>query len=455
MSKAFDTVNLHTLIKKLLTTSIPPTFIKFISNYIKGRKAFTCFNHSSSKQKLIKTGVPQGGVLSPVLFNLYLSDIPPPPPGVILTSYADDITPISSHYLVNKAQEQLQPYLNKLHSWTTQNDLLLNPDKCSATLFTPHPGEYNAKLSLTINGTTIPTEPNPKILGLTFDRKLNYSKHIETATTKAKKSLNILKVLSSKDFGKQKETILTAYKAIVRPHLEYANTIWSPIISDTNLNKLQTVQNAALRLASGCTRDTNLQHLHCETQTLPIRDHLKLHASLLRDKSHDVHHPLFPCLISSPPKRVMKETIFHNNAFTLNLPTDPTNLNKQTISANSKIIHTTIVQGYLSTLQPNKLLNKSPPDIHPSESSLDRRSRCTLSQLRAGKSSLLQSYLNHINPATYPSPICPICNIRPHDTHHLFDCPQIPTTLTTLDLWQNPVGVADLLTTWRARLSRP
>jgi len=133
----------------------------------------------------------------------------------------------------------------------------------------------------------------------------------------------------------------------------------------------------------------------------------------------------------------------------------PTNLNKQTISANSKIIHTTIVQGYLSTLQPNKLLNKSPPDIHPSESSLDRRSRCTLSQLRAGKSSLLQSYLNHINPATYPSPICPICNIRPHDTHHLFDCPQIPTTLTTLDLWQNPVGVADLLTTWRARLSRP
>ena len=65
MSKAFDTINIHTLIRKLLQTNIPGTIIKFISNYIKGRKAYRTYRNHTSKQRQFKTGVPQGGVLSP------------------------------------------------------------------------------------------------------------------------------------------------------------------------------------------------------------------------------------------------------------------------------------------------------------------------------------------------------------------------------------------------------
>ena len=98
MNKAFDTINIHTLIRKLLQTTIPDTIIKFMVNYIKGRKAYTTYyrNHTS-KQRQFKTGVLQSGVLSPTLFNIYTSDLPPPSAPVQLMAYADDITIISTH----------------------------------------------------------------------------------------------------------------------------------------------------------------------------------------------------------------------------------------------------------------------------------------------------------------------------------------------------------------------
>ena len=74
MSKAFDTINIHTLIRKLLQTNIPGTIITLIANYIKGRKAYTTYRNHTSRQRQFKTGVPQGGVLSLTLFNIYTSD---------------------------------------------------------------------------------------------------------------------------------------------------------------------------------------------------------------------------------------------------------------------------------------------------------------------------------------------------------------------------------------------
>ena len=91
MSKAVDTVNIHILTHKLHQTQIPHTIIKYIVNYIKGRKAYTTFRHKTSTQLQFKNCVPQGGVLSPTLFNIYTSDTPTPQAPVKLTTYADDI----------------------------------------------------------------------------------------------------------------------------------------------------------------------------------------------------------------------------------------------------------------------------------------------------------------------------------------------------------------------------
>ena len=148
MSKAFDTISMHTLIRKLLQTNIPGTIIKFVANYIKGRKAYTTYRNHTSRQRQFEAGVPQSGVISPTLFNIYTSDVPPPSAPVQVMAYADDITITSTHTSTNAAKKYIQPYLQKVFAWTKQNNLILNPDKTTCTLFTPDPSEYTSNLDL-------------------------------------------------------------------------------------------------------------------------------------------------------------------------------------------------------------------------------------------------------------------------------------------------------------------
>ena len=136
MSKSFDTINIHTLIKKLLHTNIPGTIIRFIANYIKGRKAYTTYINHTSSQRQFKTGVSQGGVLSSTFFNIYTADIPLPRAPVQVMAYADDITITSTHTSTSATKKYIQPYLHKVFAWKKQNNLTLNPDKRTCPLFT-------------------------------------------------------------------------------------------------------------------------------------------------------------------------------------------------------------------------------------------------------------------------------------------------------------------------------
>ena len=112
ISKAFDTININTLIRKLLHTRIPGTHIKLIANYINGHKAYTTFRNHTYSQRQFKTGVPQGGVLSPTLFNIYTADIPPPGALIQGMAYADDITITSTYTSTSAANNYIQPYLH-------------------------------------------------------------------------------------------------------------------------------------------------------------------------------------------------------------------------------------------------------------------------------------------------------------------------------------------------------
>ena len=148
------------------------------------------------------------------------------------------------------------------------------------------PGEYTCNLDITINNTALPMATRPKVLGLTVDYKLTYITHIQIISVHAHKSRQRIRALTATGWGKQKKTLMATYKAVMRPSIECASSIWSPIAASTNINKLQVMQNAAFRTITRCTQHTNIQNMHDEILTLLIHDHLQLHIS------HNTHHPL-------------------------------------------------------------------------------------------------------------------------------------------------------------------
>src|SRR4029077_17169820 len=99
--------------------------------------------------------------------------------------------------------------------------------------------------------------------------------------------------------------------------------MWSPIVSATNMSKLQTIQNTALRIATGCTADTDIDHFHQETQVLQLSTHLKLHASQLKEKTKLSQHPLHQLRMQPEPPRKMKKNIYQeNNDYTTDIETN-------------------------------------------------------------------------------------------------------------------------------------
>ena len=165
-------------------------------------------------------------------------------------------------------------------SWGRPCNHIINPNKTTCTLFTPDPAadpaEYNSNLGLNINNKALPMALHPKVLGLTLDPKLTYNAHIQNIATHAQKPLQVIKALTGTTWGKQT--------------LEYASSMWSPMASPTSINKLQVMQNAALRACTGCTHDPNIYNI-CMTKptSFPYRN---IYNCMHRksDKKHNTHH---------------------------------------------------------------------------------------------------------------------------------------------------------------------
>ena len=173
----FDKVNINKLLNIILASKIPKYTKRWLCSYLQGRQTYVEFRNANSIFRKVRAGVPQGGVLSPILFNAYMSGLPTPPDGIKLTLYADDCTSYASGRTIPPICEKLNSYLTTLHECLEEHDLELSPGKSTATIFTTFSQEVSMSLPIKIGQHTVPTTKNLKILGVTLDSFHTFNSH--------------------------------------------------------------------------------------------------------------------------------------------------------------------------------------------------------------------------------------------------------------------------------------
>ena len=160
------------------------------------------FRNAKSIFRKVRAGVPQGGVLSPILFNAYMSGLPTPPDRIELTLYADDCTSYASGPTIPPICEKSNSYLNTLHEWLEEHDLELSPGKSTAKVFTTFSEEVSMSLPIKIGQHTVPTTKNPKKLEVTLDSLHTFNAHSNNTLNKIRKRNSVLKALAGSSGGK-------------------------------------------------------------------------------------------------------------------------------------------------------------------------------------------------------------------------------------------------------------
>ena len=450
LTKAFDSLDHSLLIEKIAATTLPGCLVRFLANYLHGRQIRTLYRGKLSKARIIKVGSPQGSIISPHLFNFYISSIPLPNHPIKLVSYADDLTVFGTGKL-DTIQDEMNAYIPELIGHLESIHLRVSAAKSTVTLLTSetqqaNPAKMRRLLRVGDGANDFPVEPHPKILGVTFDPLLKFHRHAEMVRNRVKRNNNVLKCLGSNRIGQQKETLLTTYKALGRSIMDYAAPVWSTNLCNAQFVRLQAAQNAGLRVALGCHKMASEDHLHIESKMLKVREHCDLVAAQFLAQCYDVNFVCnelanLPDAVEFPRDKFVGLTIKHRElvegrkTWDPGGPPGPADL-KRTKAA----IHTHIVNLSVQGREVNRVLQRPAPPICLKERRLDRQMRSWLSQLRSGFCCRLNYYRHRIEPNIADT--CPLCHGSPHDTQHLFNCHHRRTALTVESLWNAPIPAA-------------
>lgn len=267
-SKAFDKVPHTRLGKKINRLGITGKLLLWIKDFLHHRTQSVKINNAISAKKPITSGIPQGSVLGPILFLIFINDLPDEITSTVKI-FADD-TKIFRAINSGRDQIHLQEDLDRLLNWSKTWLLPFNIEKCKII----HYGPYNPKHSYTMENKPLKTDTNEKDLGIHFDDKLRFTLHIRKSVAKANSRLGLIK----RNFTNlTPKVFLPLYKSLIRPLLEYGSCIWNPyLLSD--INEIEKVQRRATKLVKEISQQPYTNRLK----------HLKLDSLKFRRKRYDI-----------------------------------------------------------------------------------------------------------------------------------------------------------------------
>ena len=236
-AKAFDKVDHGVLLAKLARFGINSTLLRWIGDFLKNRKQVVEVEGEQSETSEVLSGVPQGSVLGPILFVIYISDIDDGVKKSRVASFADN-TRVTKAVINMEDCEYLQEDLKTIYDWVSSNNMLLNDTKFEARRYGAHPDHnYTYKSS---SGASILEKSQIKDLGVTMQRDATFSAHIESMVTKAKRQVSwILRTFETRE----QEAMITLYRSVVVPILEYCCQLWSPCKTG-EIIKIESIQRS-------------------------------------------------------------------------------------------------------------------------------------------------------------------------------------------------------------------
>ena len=281
LSRAFDTLSHDILIEKLSKYGIRGTALDWIRSYLSNRKQFVSYGSKKSDVGNIEIGVPQGSILGPLLFLLYINDLCNVSKRVSFIQFADDTSIYCTGSSLENVCSTIEAEMALICDWLNNNKLSLNVSKTNYMIMTPSYREVNDDLTIKVNGETIERVSETKFLGVILDRRLTFKSHIDYIANKIAKCVGLLSkakhILST-------DSLRTLYVAIVQPYLSYCIEIWGHTYESYS-KKLFLLQKRIVRTITFSKYDDHSLPLFKSLRILPYKEQYEYTVASLVFKS--------------------------------------------------------------------------------------------------------------------------------------------------------------------------
>ena len=243
LSKAFDTVAHDILLHKLKHYGLRGVIFDWLKSYIMNRKQFVVYNETPSAMDYIRCGVPQGSILGPLLFLLYVNDLPFVSRQLNTIMFADDTNLFLQDHDLVQLQNRFNEELKKVSSWIKLNKLSLNISKTHCLLFT-RKKQSDLQIELKIDDTPVQLSNRTKFLGVILSDDLSWKYHVEKICQKIARGIGLLKKMRYKLCD---STLLMLYYSYIYPYLHYCNIVWGRA-PKVYINRLFVLQKIIIRM---------------------------------------------------------------------------------------------------------------------------------------------------------------------------------------------------------------